>query len=62
MVDAVQTHNAMAAMYKVRAARVLQVDYMETLAWELGLGTSSKRKALINRSDDCPVVADMYLN
>lgn len=62
MVDAVQTHNAMAAMYQMRAARVLQIDYMETLAWELGLGTSSKRKALINRSDDCPVVADMYLN
>jgi hypothetical protein len=60
MADAVSLHNTLAATYGIKAARTIQVDYMETLAWELGLGEADARKRMVGGSDRQPVTSAMY--
>ena len=61
MQDSVKTHLRTSIRHQLRSNRVMQIDYMETLAWELGLGDAARRIADLDASMLKPVTADDYV-
>lgn len=61
MQDSIETHLRTSTRHQLRSNRVMQIDYMETLAWELGLGDAAHRIANLDASMLKPVTADDYV-
>lgn len=61
MLDSVMNHLETSKRHHLRSNRVMQVDYMETLAWELGLGDSTRRVAALDASTVAPITAEDYV-